>query len=317
MPEEKVLIRKINWLKIVSLSSVISILSLIFSWPIYSVKSEVVCVLEGHCPNYQPNFPLLLLVLLLTFLLSTLIFWLFEKKHWLTKRNLLLGAIVLFLVAFLVYFLYPKIFGTTTVTYLRKSNEKASSSAKTDPIANWKTYNVVEYVTTQNPQNYRFSIKYPPDWQSKAFLYFMSPDYHAPLNSQDSTYNGADIQIVVSEAYKDNSSTLMEYFNSSFKDARSSGPPPNHITPININIDALGKVEGIQYDQKVAIAPPNSTTHENPTTFENSVRLEAFSLGKLFIYKDIRYEFILTSKDESISYVPILDRMISTFKFTN
>ncbi|KKR51218.1 MAG: hypothetical protein UT84_C0002G0079 [Candidatus Curtissbacteria bacterium GW2011_GWA1_40_16] len=178
-----------------------------------------------------------------------------------------------------------------------------------DETANWKTYNAADFVTTQNPSLYHFSVKYPPDWQSKAFLYFMSPDYKAPMSAQETVFKGAFIQMTASQAYTQSFPTLMDWFNNSFKDPRSSGPPPDNPTPITLNIGSLGKVDGLQYDQKISIQAPDSV-------FKYSADLVGTSLTKLFVHNNVMYYFILTYKDDPIKYMPVLDQMISTFKLT-
>ncbi len=192
----------------------------------------------------------------------------------------------------------------------QKIETQASPSVSADETAKWKTYNAADFVTTQNPALYHFSIKYPPDWQSKAFLYFMSPDFQAPLNAQDTVFKGAFIQVQASQAYTESFPTLMDWFNDFFKDPRSSGPPPDNPTPITLNIGSLGKIDGLQYDQEICIQAPKPLSK---CTADSTGK----SLTKLFVHNNVMYHFILTSEDDPIKYMPILDDMISAFKLTS
>ena len=227
------------------------------------------------------------------------------------KPNYRLVAIIVLAIIFVILsglFIYEKYFdksyllpevSQSSPTPTPDLYRESTSSAAT---ANWKTYDVskaIESGSVQNPLDYHFSIKYPPNWQVKGILVFRSPDYQAPTTGAvEEVLSGARINIMVIQKEK-KFSEIQQWFNSYFVDHRTSNViyKPRQIA---INAGNAGQVQGLEYDN---------------VGYENVPGVEGKVLAKLFAVGNIVYEFKIVSKEDPTKYVSILDQILSTFKF--
>ena len=172
------------WLKIIILALFFSVIAFLlrpdWSFSITKHLDPKYCAPPAICEGvpliFSIDFKHLLLNYLLRLLILLPLFWLLERKRFLSWRNIILGFLAL-VAAFLIYVWYLN--RSSKINLITEVKTKNSSTQSTQTV-NWKTFTTEKTLYASKPDSkYKYTIKYPVDWsvqENGTTTFFMPPE---------------------------------------------------------------------------------------------------------------------------------------------